>query len=230
MLYSFNIMVVITIVTQKNGDTIYFGSPLPKVHFMKLLSCSLYNSWDNIKGGSAGLDDRKLNPSGKISKLAAGHYDLDSLAKEITNLLLELPYDGLNAKTNSPHRQLVIENTGTSRITLEDNLVKLFGTDNTLPILTNIKHVMKTTAYFIHCDLIDKNNNLLNGKRTDILAKFDLTGKPYEKVRYEAASQQPFRDCSTDSHVNRITLSVRDQDGELFDFKGLPIEFELELN
>ena len=66
------------------------------------------------------------------------------------------------------------------------------------------------TAYFIHCDLIDKNNNLFNAKRTDILAKFDITGKPYEKVSYFASSQQPFRDCSTDKHVNSITLSVRD--------------------
>ena len=223
-------MVVITIVTQKNGGTIYFDTPIPKVHFMKLLSCSLYNSWDTINGGSAALDDRKLNPSGKVSKFAAGHYDLDSLAKEITNLFLKLPYDGLIAETNSPLGQLVIKNTGKSRISLDDNLVKLFGTDNTLPLLTNIKHVMKTTAYFIHCDLIDKNNNLLNSKRSDLLAKFDVTGKLYEKVRYDTSSQQPFRDCSTDKHVNSITLSVKNQDGELFDFKGMPIEYELDLN
>ena len=222
-------MVVLTIVTQKNGDTVYFDSPLPKVHFMKLLSCSLYNSWDTINGGSVALDDRRLNPSGKVSELATGHYDLDSLAKEITNLLLKLPYDGLNAKTNSPLGQLVIENTGSSRIGLDDNLAKLFGSDNTLPIITYIKRLNMPTAYFIHCDLIDKTNNLFNAQRSDILAKFDITGKPYEKVMYETASSFPFRDCSTDSHVNSITLSVRDKDGELFDFKGMPIEFELEL-
>ena len=223
-------MVVLTIVTQKNGDTIYFDTPIPKVHFMNLLSCSLYNSWDTINGGSAALDDRKLNPSGKVSKLAAGHYDLDSLAKEITNLFLKLPYDGLIAETNSPLGQLVIKNTGASRISLDDNLVKLFGTGNTLLLLKNIKHVMTTTAYFIHCDLIGKINNLLNGKRSDLLAKFDVTGKPYQKVRYDTSYQQPFRDCSTDNYVNSITLSVKNQDSELFDFKGLPLEFELELN
>ena len=42
--------------------------------------------------------------------------------------------------------------------------------------------------------------------------------------------QQPIRDCSTRSHVNSITISVRDQDGELFDFKDMLLEFELELN
>ena len=75
-------MVVVTIVTQKNGGTVYFDTPIPKVHFMKLLSCSLFNSWDTIKGGSAALDDRLLNPSGTVSKLSSGHYDLDILAKK----------------------------------------------------------------------------------------------------------------------------------------------------
>ena len=74
-------MVVITIVTQKNGNTVYFDQPLPKVHFMKLLSCGLYNSWDTHKG-RAGLDDRNLNPDKKVSTLPDGHYDLDSLAKK----------------------------------------------------------------------------------------------------------------------------------------------------
>ena len=225
-------MVVLTIATQKNGDTVYFDSPLPKVHFMKLLSCSLYNSWDTFKGGSAALQDRKLNPAGKVSTLPAGHYDLDSLAKKITNLFtnLDFNYDGLVVKTNNPLGQFVIEITGKSQINLGDDLAKLFKTDQILPLITNVKQLLTTTSYFVHCDLIDKTNSLFNAQRSDILAKFDKTGKPYEKVRYETASSFPFRDCSTDSHVNSITLSVRDKDGELFDFKDMPIEFELELN
>ena len=42
-------MVVLTIVMQNNGETVYFDTPIPQVHFMKLLSCSLYNSWHNLK-------------------------------------------------------------------------------------------------------------------------------------------------------------------------------------
>ena len=198
---------------------------------MKLLSCSLYNSWDTIKGGSAALHG-KLNPGAKVSTLPAGHYDLDSLAKKITNLFtnLDFHYDGLVVKTNNPLGQLVIENTGKGQINLGDDLSKLFETGQILPLITNVKQILTTTAYFIHCDLIDKTNNLFNSKRSDLLAKFDITGKPYQKVSYNASSQQPFRDCSTDKHVNSITLSVKNQDGELFDFKGMPIEYELELN
>ena len=210
---------------------VYFDSPLPKVHFMKLLSCSLYNSWDTLKKeGSAALQDQKLNPSGVISKLPAGNYNLDVLAKKITNLLSKFSYHGLETETNTPLGQLVIKNFGASRIGLDRDLANLLETEDFLPLEKIIKRVIKTTAYFIHCDLIDKTNNLFNAKRSDILAKLDVKGKPYEKVRYNASSQQPFRDCSTDSHVNSITLSVRDQDGMLFDFKGMPIEFEIELN
>ena len=105
-------------------------------------------------------------------------------------------------------------------------MAKLFRIGQNLPLKTIIKRIISPTAYFIHCDLIDRNNNLFNGKMSDLLAKFDVKGKPYEKVRYDASSQQTFRDCLTDSHVNSITLSVRDQDSEEFDFKGMPIEFD----
>ena len=70
----------------------------------------------------------------------------------------------------------------------------------------------------------------MNNKKYDILAALDIKGKPYEKVSYDTSPHQPFRDCLTDSHVNSITVSVRNQDGELFDFNGLPLEFQLEIN
>ena len=52
-------MVVLRIVTQNNGETVYFDDPIPKVHFMKLFSCSLFNSWNTLKNeGSASLGDK----------------------------------------------------------------------------------------------------------------------------------------------------------------------------
>ena len=141
-------MVVLTIVTQKNGETVYFARPLPEVHFMKLLSCSLYNSWDTLKNeGSDALQDRKLNPSGTISKLPAGHYNLDVLAKKITNLFLKLSYDGLIAETNSPLGQLVLENIGGSQIGLDQDLAKLLETEQIFPLM-KIKMCNKNNSLF----------------------------------------------------------------------------------
>ena len=72
-----------------------------------------------------------------------------------------------------------------------------FGINDLLKPITNVKRLRYPTTYFIHCDLIDKNYNFFNNKRSDLLAKIDVKGKPYEKVRYDASPQQPIRDCST---------------------------------
>jgi len=70
----------------------------------------------------------------------------------------------------------------------------------------------------------------LNGKGSDVLAKFDIKGLAYEKVSYHALPQGVLYECSTDQHINSITLSVKDEKGELFDFNGLPLECVLEIN
>ena len=80
-------MVVLTIVTQKNGETIFFDEPIPEVHFMKLISCSLYNSWDTLKReGSAVLGDEKRDPSVSVGRIPTGHHNLESMAKEIQEI------------------------------------------------------------------------------------------------------------------------------------------------
>ena len=56
-------------------------------------------------------------------------------------------------------------------------------------------------------------------------------GQPYTKITYEAAQQHVLRNTSTgDYDVNSITISVKDENGNLFDFNGMPLEFELEIN
>ena len=155
------------------------------------------------------------------------------MAEAIKNIFEKYKYD-LVTKTNTTFGQLEIVNKGagtaTKPINLDRDLSQLFGVGRSLSQKTILKYLRYPTAYFIHCDLIDRNSNFVNNKKLDLLAKIDVKGRPYEKVRYDASPQQPIRDCSTSSHVNSITISARDQDGELFDFKDMPLEFELELN
>jgi len=224
-------MVVLTLVAQKNGETITFEDPIPKVHFMKLISCSLYNSWYTLKKeGSASLGDIK-NPAGvSISnKLLPGHYDLERLAKEINGLFENRKYK-LETEINTPVGQLVIKNFGGKNVELDRDLADLLGIQRKLKLITFVKKLSSPTTYFIHCDLIDTEQNIFNGKKSDLLARFDIKGKPFEKVTYNSCEQQVLRDCSTDKQVNSINLSVKDKNGELFDFNGFDMEFELELN
>ena len=185
---------------------------------MKLISCSLYNSWDTLKReGNAELGDEKRENSVSVSKIPPGHYTLESLAKLINGLFSKYNYHQLEAQINTPEAMLQINNFGARPITLDRNLANIFGINRALKLTTNVKRLRHPTSYFIHCDLIDKNQNYFNNKRSYLLAKLDVKGK--------ASPQQPFRDCSTRSHVNSITFSIRDQDGELFDFKDMPLKF-----
>ena len=133
-------------------------------------------------------------------------------------------------KTNTAEAVLQIIKNSEIKISFSQDLNKILGIDGALKKITNVKRLKYPSAYFIHCDLIDIDYNFFNNKRSDLLAKIDVRGKAYEKVRYDASAQQPIRDCSTDSHVKSITISVRDQDGQLLDFKDMPLKFELELN
>ena len=139
-------------------------------------------------------------------------------------------YNKIETQIFTPNGILQIKNSGDKKLTLAGEFANFLGIGNSLKNVTNVKSLNHPTSYFIHCDLIYSKFNFVNSKRSDLLAKIDVRGKAYEKVRYDASPQQPFRDCSTSFHVNSITISVRDQDGELFDFKGMPLEFELELN
>jgi len=191
----------------------------------------LYNSWYTLKKeGSASLGDIQSTAGVSVSnKLLPGFYDLESLAKEINGLFAKYGYK-IETETNTPVGQLVIKNFGGKNVELDRDLADLLGIKRKLFLMTFVKKLTFPTTYFIHCDLIDKEHNLFNSKKSDLLARFDVKGKPFEKVTYNSSQQQVLRDCSTDQYINSITLSVKDQNGELFDFNGFDMEFELELN
>ena len=93
-------MVVLTIVTQTNGETFYFYESIPKVDFMKLISCSLFNSWYTLtKEVGTSLFDDQDNVS--FVKFPPGHYNIESLSKEIKDMLTKYDYE-LETETNTP--------------------------------------------------------------------------------------------------------------------------------
>jgi len=80
-------MVVLTVVTHSNPHTVYFDQPIPQLNYIRLLSCSLYNSWYNLKKeGEIALFDDNTDNVAKIIKILPGHYTLESLAKVLLSL------------------------------------------------------------------------------------------------------------------------------------------------
>ena len=50
------------------------------------------------------------------------------------------------------------------------------------------------------------------------------------KIRYQTPQTHVLRDTSTGEYVNSLTISVRDESNEIFDFNGFPLELEIEIN
>ena len=101
-------MAVLTIVTQMSRETVYmyFDNPIPKVDFIKLISCSLFNSSHNLKHiGTMYFEDEQ------IVSLTKGHYSVDSLAKELTtsfeNFKKKVKFE---IEINKPNSVLTIAN------------------------------------------------------------------------------------------------------------------------
>ena len=222
-------MVLLTIVTNSNPHTLYFDHPIEKSSYIWLLSASLYNSWHNLKKSGAVSSLPSGNGSSSVIPLAAGHYTVDLLAEEFNNMKNIKSNIRLIAKTNTQLGSLVINNPDNLRFSV--NLVELLGVNPSLAPITFIKQIYSPTTYFVYCDLIDKRQNLLNGKPSTVLARFDIRGKPFERVHYQTPQQHVLRDtASGDYDVNSITLSVKDENGNLFNFNDMPLEFELEIN
>ena len=222
-------MVILTVVTKENPHTVYFDQPIQKPSYIRLLSCSLYNSWFNLKkNGAITLLDNVDKPF-EVTFLP-GHYTLDALASEIKHSLSKHKVP-LLTDIYTIVGQLVITNPQFKKIVFDSNLGHLLNLNTfTWPLKMFIKKLNSETTYYIHCDLLDKEQNLLNGKPSTVLQTFDITGKPFEKVFYQSGPQHVLRDVSADKHISNMTISVRDQNNNLFDFNGMPLQFLIEIN
>jgi len=133
-------MVDLTIVAQKNGETVYFDEPIPQVHCMRLVSCSLYNSWHNLKKVGQISVDRSHVRSASIPQ---GHYNLVSLEKEIKSSIDEKK-GGIKfqIETNKPNSVLKLINPEHDKfpITVSHALADLMETATELGHFTYVKN------------------------------------------------------------------------------------------
>ena len=160
--------------------------------------------------------------------ITAGHYTPESMAKAITEAFKKENINIAVETRTSLGVMNILNPRNTYLFTLSNNLKTLFGVS--LQVNSNIlvRRFNSKNSYFIHSDLVDKRQNLLNGKPSTLFAKLDVKGQPYTKITYQAIQPHVLRDTdSGDYDVNSITISVQDEKGNLFDFNGMPLEFEV---
>ena len=194
-----------------NDYTVYFDQPIPKPNYIRLLNCSLYNSWHNLKeNGEIDIYSKKIEVI-----FFPGYYTINNLVKEIKTWVLKDA--SLITLTNTPYGELFIHNKNKEQIGLSNNLASLMNISENSLMEKNatIKKLNTPRTYFIHCDLIDKENNLFNGKPSSILANFDIKGEALERVFCQPEPQHVLRDTSSDAFVRSLNISVKDENGNL---------------
>ena len=120
-------MVLLTTVTTSNPHTLYFDHPIEKPSYIRLLSTSLYNSWNNLKEEAV---ISKTGGNGSVTKanLLPGHYTLDSLVNEFNEEQKIKPNLKLPAFANMTVGSMVIYNT--NNVKFSNNLLELLGIKN----------------------------------------------------------------------------------------------------
>ena len=117
-------MTVLTIITNSNDHTVYFEKPLSRgFDRIRLISCSLYNSWKNLKNlGEIGIFDDKY--IGTVKIIPPGNYTLSSIGKKLQELFNE---EGIEVKLDDAKGSIVIENPQNRKIMFDRDLTFLFG-------------------------------------------------------------------------------------------------------
>ena len=210
-------MVILTVVTKENPHTVYFDQPIQKPSYIRLLSCSLYNSWNSFEKDGI-IFYKKANKQDEATRyLRMGNYSLDDIGDIFEKGFPEK--DLFSVEKGITGRSLIIEakEPRIKKFGLNESLIKFFN----IPGYKNsamekdyfakivINDVSNPKHYFVNCDLIDKQQSLLNGKPSSLLACFDIRGKPYQKIHYQNTHLNVLRDVSADNHVSHDDFSVK---------------------
>ena len=222
-------MTILTIITNSNDVIIYFENPLERgFEYIRLISCSLYNSWYNLKErGEIGFVANNITTT-KI--IPPGHYTLQSIGKKMQELF-EKEY--VTVKFDDVKGPIVLENPHSNKIIFDRDLTYLLGLGSgnereRLKTQTVINRLASFNNYFINCDLLDKDENLFNGKPSTILACFDVDGKSFERVEY-SPKDITMKKIKSGKYISSIRITVTDENGELIDFNNFPLRFEIEI-
>ena len=178
-------MVILTICAPSNPHTIYFDQPLQKPSLMRLISCSFYNSWFNLKKrGEMTWFTTGLNKEGTVLTIPPGHYTINKMADWIKHVFKNQPVK-VNVATYEINGGLVFHKDASNEVKLDRDLSELFGiSPKLLTPKTYIKRLVSPTAYYVHCDLVDKQQNLFNGKPSSILARYEIWGSTFANILY----------------------------------------------
>jgi len=104
-----------------------------------------------------------------LASIPGGHYTLHGLVKELKSNL-EKNKNKAGIKLEKNNSSSIIKITTQQGVSITHGLAALLGTGTTLDLTSHVRKLNTPSAYFIHCDLIDRSKNVFNEKRSDVFS------------------------------------------------------------
>ena len=211
---------IVFLESDKNNFTTYLNPPI-KARKVRLVSCSLYNSWHNLINGMVTAFKGNGNYQGVM--LPNGHYTPITLAKELAK-------HGYTLTTGLPHEMTLKHNLPNNfSVTLGrlDALGSLLGiqgkaiTNTAIPVNWKVP-----SGYEVYCNLVHSYSSLggpREARPSHLMSKFPPKGNPFDLVEYTPISLNYDLSCDLVSEL-QITIKV---DGEVVNFNGRKINLVL---
>ena len=201
-------MVVLTFLLNLNDQTIFFDEPIENFEFVRLINCSLFNSWYNLKerGEISIFDDKNVSD---VNIIYPGNYSLNTTGKQIKKIIekekIKVKLDdekGLIVIQNLLNRKIIFDRDLSYLLNLIDSSQEERFNEQNKPKAER-RHTLKSgdtiinrlasfNNLFINCNLVDKNENCFNEKPSTVLACFDIRGRSFERMVY-SSKHSPFR-------------------------------------
>ena len=170
----------------ENDHTVHFKEALGNSKYMRLLNCSLYTSWYNLKRAGQ-IMIFAVRDNAEVKRIPAGNYSIETPGKALGT---SFKGEKINLRFDDAEGAIVIENPLQKKIQIDLDVTALLGLikfnlterGRKLKTKTIINQLTSFNTYLIHCDLIDREENLFNGEFSDVLSSFDIKGKIFRKM------------------------------------------------
>ena len=119
--------------------------------------------------------------------------EIQASTDTIRKKLQEIFENESQRQTFNSRGSISIENPLIRKITFDRDLTSVLRLSDKekgrLKIFNFINHLFSISKYFINFDILDKDENLFNGKPSTLLECFDVIGDPFKRVSYSKTNQ-----------------------------------------
>ena len=161
-----------------------------------------------------------------VKIIPSGKYTPESLARALEKILSE--ERGFKVTIKHSKAGTVILYPHQEKVKLDRDLSLLLGIDQSLQEKNLSSRFTSLNNYLVHCDLLDKDENLFNGEPSSVLGCFDIAESQFKRVNYSPPNPV-LRKITPRNDDTFIRIFVTDENRDIICCNGMPMKLELEI-